>query len=178
MRGQTRVIFFYMVIISIGGGHVNAEDGTSGVSFWRETFTMTCPEEGDWYRMKQNIGNKTSTHTIKYNDASSGLYYCEYPKTAEQNQRKKYYFYVEGRVCSDCFELDGLLFVGVIIGDVLFTMVVMFMIYKYGRSKNTSGPRSSKSSSRSGGKAQPSQSPVYEPLSPHTREDLYSLRTG
>uniref|UniRef100_A0A667YB29 Uncharacterized protein n=1 Tax=Myripristis murdjan TaxID=586833 RepID=A0A667YB29_9TELE len=105
----------------------------SGVSFWRKNFTMTCPEKADWYKDKEKLSNTTESLALQYNDASKGVYHCEY----NEGDTKKYYFYVRGQVCENCFELDGFVIMGAIIGDVVITGCVSLLIYKWAKNKNS-----------------------------------------
>lgn len=47
-------------------------------------------------------------------------------------------------VCSDCYELDGALVVGIIIGDLLVTGGVVILIYHWAQKKSGSLPASGK----------------------------------
>ncbi|XP_071327589.1 T-cell surface glycoprotein CD3 epsilon chain-like [Trachinotus anak] len=156
---------------------VNAEEGN--VEFWREKFTMFCPENGTWYNGEGKDMGPDSKLTQNYNSETKGLYHCKYTLDGES---KEYYFYVKGKACEDCFELDATLFLMVIVLDVLGTAFVMMIIFKCTKKKSSGGPtHSSKAPARSGGRAPPVPSPDYEQLNPHTRaQDTYSMvnRTG
>ncbi|XP_037630244.1 T-cell surface glycoprotein CD3 epsilon chain-like [Sebastes umbrosus] len=152
------------------------EAGEGGVEFWKLDFTMICPEKGNWSKKTE-----ATEHTLKekyklqYDGKTKGSYYCEWKDT--NNHPVKYYFYVKGKVCKDCFELDASLFGLVIAVDVLATAIVMMVIFKCTKKKSSAGlSQASKAPARSGGRAQAAQSPTYEPLSPHTRaQDPYSV---
>lgn len=55
---------------------------------------MTCPEEGDWYKKKDKIGNDTKDLELLYE--GKGQYYCQYTPL-DSTEPQKYYFYVEGK---------------------------------------------------------------------------------
>ncbi|XP_041796557.1 T-cell surface glycoprotein CD3 epsilon chain-like [Chelmon rostratus] len=151
---------------------VKADDG--GVSFWGESCTMTCPEEGTWYYKNKNI-SEGLTYKFKYENDKKGLYRCEY-------DRKKYYFYVQGKVCENCYELDATLFSLALVADISVTAFVMMMIRMCIRKRSSAGlAHTPKAPARSGGRAPPVPSPDYEQLNTHTRsKDTYSVvnRTG
>uniref|UniRef100_A0A8C9Z286 CD3 gamma/delta subunit Ig-like domain-containing protein n=1 Tax=Sander lucioperca TaxID=283035 RepID=A0A8C9Z286_SANLU len=131
---------------------VKAAEG--GVTFWRETFTMTS-KESDY------IGE---TYTQNYDTKSKGLYHCEYTD-GEGSESKKYYFYVKGKACKNCFELDSYVVGLAIVVDVLGTAFVMMVIYRYTKKKYSAGlSQASKAPARSAGRHQaPSAPPVdYE----------------
>ncbi|XP_077467703.1 T-cell surface glycoprotein CD3 epsilon chain-like [Stigmatopora argus] len=133
------------------------EAGTGAVSFWRNSFTLTCPENGIWFRAGSSVHNKNKTFEIIYDRKSKGLYHCEY------GEKTKYFFYVEGKVCSNCFELDAILFALVIVADVSITLLLMLFIYKCTKkniSRRTKDP------------AQPSSD--YDHLKTHS-QDPYSF---
>ncbi|XP_070762367.1 T-cell surface glycoprotein CD3 epsilon chain-like [Enoplosus armatus] len=157
------------------------EAGEGGVTVWREYFTMTCPGEGSWYYKKQNV-SEGATYQLKYEHTKKGLYYCEYyedPEFSETN-KMKYYFYVQGKVCENCFELDASLFGLAIAADVIGTAFVMMIVYRCTKKKESSA-HASKAPARSGGQGPPVSSSHYEQLNTHTRsQDTYSIvnRTG
>ncbi|XP_061924625.1 uncharacterized protein LOC133663911 isoform X2 [Entelurus aequoreus] len=85
---------------------VAADQG--GVSFWKESFTMKCPQDGKWFHGKSEVGPKSSSYTVDYDGNTKGLYHCEY---GPQMSTVEYYFYVEGK-------------------DVSVTATVMILIYR------------------------------------------------
>ncbi|XP_031150827.1 T-cell surface glycoprotein CD3 epsilon chain [Sander lucioperca] len=155
---------------------VKAAEG--GVTFWRETFTMTCPENGKWFREAKESDYIGETYTQNYDTKSKGLYHCEYTD-GEGSESKKYYFYVKGKACKNCFELDSYVVGLAIVVDVLGTAFVMMVIYRYTKKKYSAGlSQASKAPARSAGRHQaPSAPPVdYEPLNLHTRaQDAYDV---
>lgn len=161
-------------------GTVKAADG--GVSFSRENFTMTCPGEGMWYKIDGGkiILNYSETQNLQYNGTSKGGYYCNY--TNNEGNEESYYFYVQGKACKNCFEMEASFLMLAIIVDVVMTGFVMMIIYRCAKKKSSPAPHSSKAPpARSGGRAPPVPSPDYEQLNPQTRgQDTYSLlnRTG
>ncbi|KAM6931822.1 T-cell surface glycoprotein CD3 epsilon chain-like isoform 2-T2 [Lycodopsis pacificus] len=145
-----------------------AADG--GVTFWKETFEMTCPENGTWYKKEDFVRNESPTYEIPYNGKTKGLYHCRYNQGAEEI---KYYFYVKGSVCANCFELDPVVFAVAIVVDVVGTACVMVIIYRCTKKKSSAGlTQAPKAPARSRGEP-PTH---YEPLNPHTRaQDPYSV---
>lgn len=143
---------------------------------------MTCPEEGSWSKIddEKMILNDSKTQELEYNGTSKGSYYCEY--TNEDSPSQKYYFYVQGKACENCFEMEASFLMLAIIVDVVMTGFVMMIIYRCTKKKSSPAPHSSKAPpARSGGRAPPVPSPDYEQLNPQTRgQDTYSLlnRTG
>nr|XP_057936286.1 T-cell surface glycoprotein CD3 epsilon chain-like [Doryrhamphus excisus] len=152
--------FFHLLII------VTVEAGQGGVFFWRETFTMTCPEEGVWFKKENEVDKTTNkSHTVHYQGKSKDLYHCQYGK---KDSIKKYYFYVEGKVCSDCYELDASMMGLVIAADVSVTAMLMILIYKCAKKKNEAATKAL------GGPTPPT--PDYEALNIHSRsQDAYSF---
>ncbi|KAM6987438.1 T-cell surface glycoprotein CD3 epsilon chain-like [Tautogolabrus adspersus] len=120
------------------------------------------------------------TYVFEYENSKKGLYYCEY--NVEEKENVKYYFYVQGKACESCFELDPLVFGLVIIVDVVGTAFVIMIIYRCGKNRRSDGPsNASTAPARRGGRAPPVPSPDYEQLNTHTRnQDPYSMlsRTG
>ncbi|KAF3693039.1 T-cell surface glycoprotein CD3 epsilon chain Precursor [Channa argus] len=116
---------------------------------------------------------------MKYDGKNNGVHYCEY---TDDEVKKTYYFYMKGKVCENCFEMDAVVFLLVIVMDIIGTAFVMMVIYKCTKRKSSAGSKSSyKTPSRSGGPAPPTPSRDYETLNAHTRtQDTYSTvnRTG
>ncbi|CAL8343197.1 unnamed protein product [Arctogadus glacialis] len=146
---------------------------TAGVSFWQKRFTMTCPEKGDWYKGDIKIVEDSETLEQEYNDTTKGHYHCIY-------LTDKYYFYVKGKVCDNCYELDPVTVAVVIIADVLLTLGVILVVYVRARKRKSAGakPKKVSSSGTSGGPA--TSSPDYQTLHANSRSDPYSTvhRTG
>ncbi|XP_073344155.1 T-cell surface glycoprotein CD3 epsilon chain-like [Pagrus major] len=155
--------------------------GKGGVQFWRKEFTMTCPGGGSWFDKDKALEEVNGTDviaTVVYKN--KGFYRCEY-KT-DTTDKIKYYFYVQGKTCDNCYELEATMFLSVIVADILMTICVMFIICKCAKKKGPAGlTHTSKSPARSGGRGPPVPSPDYEQLNLHTRsQDTYSMvnRTG
>nr|AIC33823.1 T-cell surface glycoprotein CD3 epsilon [Lutjanus sanguineus] len=150
-----------------------------GVTFWRENFTMHCPGDGTWYKDNEVVGNGTELE-LHYENSKKGLYHCQY--SPDGTDKNIYFFYVKGKVCENCFELDGLVFLLVIIADVAVTGLLMVTIYKFTKNKSSPGPgHASKAPARSQATSPPVPSPDYEALNSRTRsQDTYSVvnRTG
>ncbi|XP_044057314.1 T-cell surface glycoprotein CD3 epsilon chain-like isoform X2 [Siniperca chuatsi] len=142
---------------------VKAENGE--VTFWRENFTMTCPDSGTWFDKDNNelpyfSPMPRKSVTFKYDNSKKGPYHCKYGDDASQ---KKYYFYVQGKVCENCFELEASLCVMAIVADVVGTAFVMMIIYRCTKKKSPAGlTPASKPPARSGGRAPAVPSPDYD----------------
>ncbi|XP_077578980.1 T-cell surface glycoprotein CD3 epsilon chain-like [Stigmatopora nigra] len=118
MNNSVLILISLLLILSA------VEAGSGDVSFWRNNFTMTCPENGIWSRSASSVHKESKTFEMIYDSKSKGLYHCEY------GEKTKYYFYVEGKVCSNCFELDATLFALIIVADVSITLLLISLIYK------------------------------------------------
>lgn len=129
---------------------------------------MTCPESGTWFKRGQSLN--ISHNFLTRDGKDKGLYHCEYNK----NNKKKYYFYVEGKgeytqsmclyvifvivevslavrppsVCANCFELDATLFGTLIVADVSITVILMIFIYKCTKKKSSPGTKGKKQCDR------------------------------
>ncbi|XP_061781558.1 T-cell surface glycoprotein CD3 epsilon chain-like [Nerophis lumbriciformis] len=139
---------------------VAADQG--GVSFWKESFKMKCPQDGKWFQGKSEVGPKSSSYTVDFDGNTKGLYHCEY---GAQMPSVKYYFYVEGKGCSHCFEMDGVVLGLVIAADVSVTATVMILIYWCVKKRSAT--------QAIGGPVPPS--PDYEPLNIHGQDAYSSL---
>ncbi|XP_041849983.1 T-cell surface glycoprotein CD3 epsilon chain-like [Melanotaenia boesemani] len=111
-----------LVVLFMFASTVKTDAG--GAVFWRNKVTLTCPGEGKWYDNEKEIHNGKTLQT-EYKQPLK--YRCDY---SEDDIEKTYFFYVKGRACENCFELDASLFGLVIIVDVVGTAAVMMMIYR------------------------------------------------
>ncbi|TKS81351.1 T-cell surface glycoprotein CD3 epsilon chain [Collichthys lucidus] len=128
---------FVVVLLLLFLATVKAQTNKGGVTFLRKDFTMTCPEAGTWYYKHEKTTDPVKSRlTITYGNDKKGLYHCEYDSDSDM---KKYYFFVQGKVCENCFELDAFLFGVVIVMDVALTAVVMIIIFMCTKKKNPAG---------------------------------------
>ncbi|XP_063349870.1 T-cell surface glycoprotein CD3 epsilon chain-like [Pelmatolapia mariae] len=157
-----------LVVLLLGIATTKAGEGN--VEFWRNEVTLTCPGEWEWSDKSGKVNVTSTTYTFIY--TSKGKYKCE----DKSDQNSKYFFYVEGNVCEDCFELEGNTLFMVIVGDLLLTIIMMVIVYRCTNKKSSAGPpQPSKAPPRSGGRGPPVPSPDYEQLNPQTRaQDTYS----
>ncbi|XP_069003382.1 T-cell surface glycoprotein CD3 epsilon chain-like [Embiotoca jacksoni] len=145
------------------------------VAFWMDKVELTCPGEGSWFKDKVSIPNdQKEKYTFDYTDKSN--YHCEYDET------KSYQFYVMGKTCDKCFELNGTVFAVAIVVDVVGTAFLMWIIFRCTKKKSSAGPtHSSKAPARPGATAPPGSSSEYESLNlQNVSQGTYSVvnRTG
>ncbi|KAL4647303.1 T-cell surface glycoprotein CD3 epsilon chain [Arapaima gigas] len=161
-----RLLFFLCLCLA-----VMADSGD--ISFWKTSATFTCPEGGG--KLMHGTKQLTSstdliTYTLEYTDDTKGQYICEYKST----DTKKYHFYVKGYVCESCYELDGSLLAGIIVGDLLVTGGIVIIIYLWAQRRSAATTRVSAGRSappRSGPRGPAVPNRDYEPLNPRTREN-------
>ncbi|XP_024133708.2 T-cell surface glycoprotein CD3 epsilon chain isoform X1 [Oryzias melastigma] len=148
------VSVFLLVFFVFG---VKAEQG--GVSFWRNDVTLTCPENGTWFQLSTQL-HMGKTYVFKYERPIN--VYCVY-ETFDQFESeitKKTFFYVKGRVCETCYEVDGVYLGGAIFADVIMTTTLMAFIYNFAKKGSAASP--------SGGRASDIQSSDYQELNPRS----------
>ncbi|KAJ8256536.1 hypothetical protein COCON_G00186880 [Conger conger] len=151
------------------------------VSFKGMQFTITCPygENITWSRGPAD----GRTLTTEYNETNKGEYKCSSTYT-DTEITEHYYFYVQGKVCENCYELDGSVLIGLIGMDLLVTGGIVILIYNCTRRKSASGPSTAPASRRPVRSSAPSvPDRDYEQLSHATRDrDTYAVpgvnRTG
>lgn len=161
-------------------------DARVGFSFWTDEVTLTCPESGDWFQGKASdaksvsLQNGTKSYSYIYT-GNKDMYHCRYQST-QTNEMETYHFYIQGKACGSCFELDAQVFAVVIVADLVATAVVIAIVYKCCK-KTSAGPQK-----KSKGRSREADIPLddrtsspYQALSPHTRsQDPYQVinRTG
>ncbi|XP_037534447.1 T-cell surface glycoprotein CD3 epsilon chain-like [Nematolebias whitei] len=144
-------------------------------AFWRDKVTLTCPSDGIWYDSETKVQSPTTATTFEFVYQHKAQYYCEYKKTESDDTftKRMYYFYVKGKACENCFEVDGFLFMLVIIVDLIGTSVLMIIVYSC--TKKKSPDQRSQSRSKSGGRAPPVPAADYEQLNPNSEStETYS----
>ncbi|XP_072557623.1 T-cell surface glycoprotein CD3 epsilon chain-like [Paramormyrops kingsleyae] len=156
---------------------VMAETGEHGdVFFWKDNVTLTCPDDYSWENKPDWV---SPAHSLKYTADLKKIHAC-----IKSDTKERYYFYIKGYVCSDCYELDGTLVIGFIIGDLLVTGGVVILIYYWAQKKSGSSPASAvaRSGPRGGQRGPAVPNRDYEVLNPRTRDDAYAVagvkRTG
>uniref|UniRef100_M3ZL37 CD3 gamma/delta subunit Ig-like domain-containing protein n=2 Tax=Xiphophorus maculatus TaxID=8083 RepID=M3ZL37_XIPMA len=163
---------------------VKAETVKGGATFWNKEVTLTCPLTGSvtWHKEKsKNPETSTSTKNVPkeftFTYERQVQYRCQYEIAGPPPESTvNYYFYVKGKACKNCFELDPKIFLGIIVANVIWTAVVMMIIYRCSKKKSSDGPSSSiKPTPRAGHRAPHGPSADYETLNPNTRsQDTYS----
>ncbi|XP_050985652.1 T-cell surface glycoprotein CD3 epsilon chain-like [Labeo rohita] len=137
---------------------------------------MTCPEGEDglvtWSKDGSEI-EKTGNQIFEVKDQQGprtveGLFSCEYKKPGVE-KITKHMFYLNVKVCDNCYELSGLMAWGTILGDVLVTGGVILIVYIFA-TKNSGGTQQRASNSRSLNPPRP-PNPDYEALDPKMRSN-------
>ncbi|XP_048837047.1 T-cell surface glycoprotein CD3 epsilon chain-like [Brienomyrus brachyistius] len=164
------VLLFFSLCLTV------MAETTGSVEFKIEEVTLTCPEEFTAWDDKSDWS--FPTHTLKYTADVKGLHKCKKTET------EKYYFYIKGYVCPNCYELDGTLVIGFVIGDLLVTMGIVILIYHCAQKKSGSSPASAvaRPGPRGGQRGPAVPNRDYEVLNPRTRDATYAVagvnRTG
>nr|XP_013859976.1 PREDICTED: T-cell surface glycoprotein CD3 epsilon chain-like [Austrofundulus limnaeus] len=138
-------------------------------TFWRDKVTLTCPGNGTWHSSTAKVQNEKETYEFEFTKKKNN-FHCTYQDI--DDVVKTYRFYVEGKACKDCFEVDGLLFLLIIIVDLIGTSALMTIIYSYTKKKvpeQRPQPRP-----KPGGRAPPVPAADYEQLSPNSESATYS----
>ncbi|XP_048837337.1 T-cell surface glycoprotein CD3 epsilon chain-like [Brienomyrus brachyistius] len=150
-----RVVFF--VFFSLA---VMADEGEIKVN--SRAVTLTCPgDTSEWGQRSQRIINSSRYYTFIYEEDTNGVfYYCMYDS-------KKYSFYFKGKVCEDCFQLDGILLLTIISGDLLVTGGVI--LFAYHRAQRKLEPPPAAAANHQSASREPESD--YEDLSPRTRDN-------
>ncbi|MEQ2277125.1 hypothetical protein XENORESO_020245, partial [Xenotaenia resolanae] len=113
---------------------------TGQATFFKKEVTLTCPQDGTWYKEDTKVPETGKSFTFPYE--SQVKYRCEYdnPKEGDSTTKMKYYFYVKGKTCDNCFELDAVFFLVIIFVDIIGTVVVMMIIYRCAKKKSSEVP--------------------------------------
>ncbi|KAJ8280220.1 hypothetical protein GJAV_G00051980 [Gymnothorax javanicus] len=157
MRKIAFVFIFAFMVVACSGQ----------VDFSGMEFTMTCPLEDDGNGIKWGDAAKNEfgeRKTVTY-DEKTKTYKC-------LAGEKFYHFYVRGKVCENCVEVNGMLLMAMIIVDLLVTGGIIILIYNCAQRKSSSAPSPAPASGRPGRANAPSvPDRDYEPLNPATRDN-------
>ncbi|XP_027901550.1 uncharacterized protein LOC114162006 [Xiphophorus couchianus] len=176
-RMAVQVVF---AVIFMFATSVKAETVKGGATFWNKEVTLTCPESDKvtWYKEKSTTPETTENppNPFTFTYERQVQYKCRYEIDGSPTKTLDYYFYVKGKACKNCFELDPRIFLGIIVVNVIGTAVLMMIIYRCSKKKSIDGPSPSiKPTPRAGHRAPHGPSAEYETLNPNTRsQDTYS----
>lgn len=154
---------------------ISATVEAKDVSVWMDKVKLTCPWSGKLYQVKGSSSESLldGTSTTKYTEytynytGTTDQYRCE----KEDDETIKYHFYIQGKPCKNCIELDAWVFAVVIVADVIGTTVVMVLVHKCSK-KTTGAQQKTPKAPRSREVDIPL---TYETLNPHTRsQETYS----
>uniref|UniRef100_A0A3B5KV14 CD3 gamma/delta subunit Ig-like domain-containing protein n=1 Tax=Xiphophorus couchianus TaxID=32473 RepID=A0A3B5KV14_9TELE len=165
--------FSYMKLVILNFITVQLVKG--GATFWNKEVTLTCPESDKvtWYKEKSTTPETTENppNPFTFTYERQVQYKCRYEIDGSPTKTLDYYFYVKGKACKNCFELDPRIFLGIIVVNVIGTAVLMMIIYRCSKKKSIDGP----TTPRAGHRAPHGPSAEYETLNPNTRsQDTYS----
>ncbi|MEQ2255454.1 hypothetical protein ILYODFUR_014039 [Ilyodon furcidens] len=164
-----------LIVLLMFATTVKTETGQA--TFFKKSVTLTCPEQGTWYKEDTKVQETRDLFTFPYE--SQVKYRCEYDNTKDDGSttKMKYYFYVKGKACDNCFELDAVFFLVIIFVDIIGTVVVMMIIYRCSKKKSSEVPPPTikQAHPRTGHWAPQDQSSHYELLNRNTQStDTYS----
>ncbi|XP_026994508.2 T-cell surface glycoprotein CD3 epsilon chain [Tachysurus fulvidraco] len=175
------VFFFFAIAITV----VAEESGTVSIKDLRVTLTCPFNEEVnqenqenqvfEWnFNYKKETTEKKKDYDINgYSDKNNGLYSCNV-----KGNKNLHYFFIKAKVCDGCVDLDMNLALLVVFADVLFTLLVVFIVYYCTKkSAGTAGPQRPTQARPVRGQARgpPPPDPDYQPLNQATRSgDVYA----
>ncbi|XP_078282843.1 T-cell surface glycoprotein CD3 epsilon chain-like [Rhinoraja longicauda] len=115
-----------------------AAETASRVKVEGTTVTLTCPlpksPSPEWFKTqkpgtKPNSIDSGSVYVIEeFSDSNNGEYYCK-------NVNSKYSFYIRAKVCQGCIELNPSVVIGIICGDLFFTLLVAGLVYWFAKQR-------------------------------------------
>nr|NP_001117193.1 CD3gammadelta-B precursor [Salmo salar]ABO10199.1 CD3gammadelta-B [Salmo salar]ABO10201.1 CD3gammadelta-B [Salmo salar] len=120
---------------------------------------VSCP---DGYKFQRtNISNQT----LEYKDENSNEYICE----KEDQDKDQVKIYVKFRTCDNCIELDTTAAVGMVVGDLVATVLIGVAVYSIASQPKVTLITGKKTSSKMGlirNEASANEDPIghYQPL--------------
>ncbi|XP_032905618.1 T-cell surface glycoprotein CD3 epsilon chain isoform X2 [Amblyraja radiata] len=102
------------------------------------TVTLICPlvegKKREWFKKLKSgtdsdLQSEESNYVIKeFTDSNNGEYYCK-------DGAATYSFYIRAKVCQGCIELNTGLVIGIICGDLFFTLLVAGLVYWFAKQR-------------------------------------------
>ncbi|XP_076138627.1 T-cell surface glycoprotein CD3 gamma chain [Alosa pseudoharengus] len=170
-----RVIFFSLgvLLISTAKGEFGITQVTDG-----EGIILTCKEGHIWISNKNGLQTEHNGTTLKlpYQDDSSGEYECfKSGDTDAESSLGSYH--VKFRTCENCIELDAAALTGIIVGNVVASILIGVAVYFISTQSNGPSFPSNKASKESDRRNLISNDQTYQPLATHGRDDYDVLHT-
>ncbi|XP_041920497.1 T-cell surface glycoprotein CD3 gamma chain-like [Alosa sapidissima] len=170
-----RVIFFSLgvLLISTVKGEFSITPVTDG-----EGIKLTCKGGHKWISNKNGLQTEHNGTTLKlpYQDDSSGEYECfKAEDTDPENSLGSYH--VKFRTCENCIELDAAALAGIIVGNVVASILIGVAVYFISTQSNGPSFPSNKASKESDRRNLISNDQTYQQLAPHGRDDYDVLHT-
>ncbi|NP_001117093.1 CD3gammadelta-A precursor [Salmo salar] len=132
--------------------------------FSSDKIIVSCPDGYTFQRT--NI----STQTLEYKDENSNEYICEKAPVSNEDQDKdQVKIYVKFRTCDNCIELDTTAAVGMVVGDLVATVLIGVAVYSIASQPKATLITGKKTSSKMGlicNEASANEDPIghYQPL--------------
>lgn len=104
---------------------------------------LSCGEKNEIVPPK---GDPAKSVTLKYKDENSGEYICSL-KVPNENSEEVPKIYVKFRTCDNCVELDESAIAGLVVGNVVATIVLGVAVYLIASKTQTAPTTSNKKSS-------------------------------
>uniref|UniRef100_A0A8C4FZF8 CD3 gamma/delta subunit Ig-like domain-containing protein n=1 Tax=Denticeps clupeoides TaxID=299321 RepID=A0A8C4FZF8_9TELE len=120
---MTNVLYFFLTLYFIPGN----------VVFYGSYVTMTCP-------------NGTKLYNEKNDEVENSINYIETPEPKYHCEGDAIQFYIKGKGCPNCYDLNAT-FLGIVIGlDLAVTTFLMFIVHYFAKGRSPSTPQKSKMS--------------------------------
>ncbi|XP_062409174.1 T-cell surface glycoprotein CD3 delta chain-like [Sardina pilchardus] len=172
-----RVIFFSLGVLLLIG---TAEGGAFSITAQKdkEGVKLTCTKGNHW---KHNgvYYNDTATISLEYQDDKSGEYECFSTPVDDDDVAADSLgtYHVRFRTCDSCIQLDAPALAGIVVGNVVATVLIGVAVYFISTQSKGSSLPSNKASKESDRRNLISNDQTYQPLGPHGRDDYDVLHT-
>ncbi|XP_048418200.1 T-cell surface glycoprotein CD3 epsilon chain-like [Stegostoma tigrinum] len=140
--GQWYMIALTAAILQLGSSEL--------ITYDEKEVTLNCPfnfSKTSWHRwntgQKEPIRSGPTHQLLFHRGIAQDHVYCEH-------EGKKHHFYINMKVCKDCINLDTGTVIGIICGDMLFTLLVVMGVYCFAKKR--------------GGNSKEFRHPQFEPM--------------
>ncbi|XP_072885608.1 T-cell surface glycoprotein CD3 epsilon chain-like [Hemitrygon akajei] len=109
------------------------------VSIGVDSVILMCPMQKNikWFKKEQTKFKTIDRMTEQeykienFGEKDNGEYHCADDST-------NYYFYIRAKICADCIELGTGMVIGIICGDLAFTLMVAGLVYWFAKRRGPS----------------------------------------
>ncbi|XP_076968879.1 T-cell surface glycoprotein CD3 epsilon chain isoform X2 [Tamandua tetradactyla] len=138
MQPDTFWIVLGLCLFSVGAWGEDNEENEFKVAISGTTVILTCPEDHEseeiqWEKNSVQLPNKSKDIRLEnFSEMEDSGYFACYVSNSKE---KKHHLYLRARVCENCVEVDLMVVIAVVIGDVCVTLGLLLVVYYWSKNR-------------------------------------------